>query len=77
MCDLSVDVAAVCRAHGAPEDALDGELHDCEMLAAEGLCAVVGRRVTTRAPARRLVRAVAACFDANLPRTQLRHARAV
>lgn len=77
MCDLAVDVAAVCREHGAPDDALDAALDGARALQSEGLCAVEGRRVRVSEAARRLMRVVAACFDARLPQTARRHARAV
>lgn len=77
MCDMAVDTAAVCAAHGAPEDALDDAVAAAVALQDEGLCEVAGRRVTVPEPARRLMRVVAAAFDAHLPETARRHARAV
>jgi oxygen-independent coproporphyrinogen-3 oxidase len=77
MCDLEVDVGQVCAAHGFAADALDGEVYDAAALEADGLCAVEGRRIVVEPASRRLVRAVAACFDADLTRTQARHALAV
>lgn len=78
MCDLEVDVGAICQAHGFAADALDGELHDATTLEADGLCRVQDRHVRIDPGSRRLVRAVAACFDANLPpTTAVRHALAV
>ncbi len=78
MCDLEVDVGESCAEHGFPVDALDGEIHDAAALQREGLCTVEGRRVRVQPASRRLVRAVAACFDASLPpATAIRHALAV
>jgi oxygen-independent coproporphyrinogen-3 oxidase len=76
MCDLEADVGAICSARGFAMDALDGELHDAAALQSDGLCTVEGRRVRVMPASRRLVRAVAACFDAGLPAT-VRHALAV
>ena len=46
-------------------------------LEADGLCAVSGRDIRIPPSAHRLMRAVAACFDAHLPGATTRHARAV
>jgi oxygen-independent coproporphyrinogen-3 oxidase len=77
MCDLAVDVGAVCAAHGYAPDALDAEIAVAAALAKDGLCAVSGRQMRVPEGARRLVRAAAACFDARLPAAQARHSRAV
>lgn len=77
MCDLTADVGEICAAGGFAIDALDGELHDAAKLSDDGLCRVDGRRVRIPETARRLMRLVAACFDADLPLTPARHARAV
>lgn len=77
MCDLDVDVAAQCRAHGASPDALDDSLELACALQPDGLCEVTGRRIVVPEAARRLLRAVAACFDERLPAAQARHAKAV
>ena len=76
MCDLTVDVAAVCAANGYPSHFLDGCIETARELEADGLCVVLGRRVTVPEDNRRLVRVTAACFDARLPETQ-RHSKAV
>ena len=77
MCDLTVDVADVCRAHGFPDATLDASIVAAGRLEADGLCRVEGRRVTIPAEAHRVMRVVAACFDARLPVAASRHARAV
>ena len=77
MCDLSVDVGAICRSHGFDPAALDEPIHAAAALQADGLCEVDGRRVRIPARASRLMRVVAACFDAFLPVTAKRHALAV
>jgi oxygen-independent coproporphyrinogen-3 oxidase len=67
MCDLRVDVEALCRAHGVGADGLDAALAAAAPLAALGLCRIDGRSVSIPEPARHLMRVVAACFDADLP----------
>jgi oxygen-independent coproporphyrinogen-3 oxidase len=78
MCDLGADVGAICQAAGFERSHLDAGLEQAEALQGDGLCRVEGRRLEVPAPARRLVRAVAACFDARLPAAvQGRHSKAV
>lgn len=77
MCDLSVDVAAICRGQGFADDALDASIAEAAALQGTGLSRVDGRTVSIPAFAYRLVRVVAACFDSRLPQTGSRHAMAV
>ena len=77
MCDLAVDAAAVCRAQGFPDDALDDAVAAAEALTGTGLAVVEGRTVRVPDAARRLCRVVAACFDTRLPAAPQRHAKAV
>ena len=77
MCDLSVDVAEVCREHGFADAALDGAIVAAGRLQADGLCEVAGRTIRIPPAAHRVMRVVAACFDARLPAAASRHARAV
>jgi len=77
MCDLSVDVGAVCAAHGFDDGTLDEAVAGAAALQADGLCRVDERRVTVPPEAHRVMRVVAACFDARLPVAKTRHARAV
>jgi oxygen-independent coproporphyrinogen-3 oxidase len=77
MCDLTVDVAAVCRAHGFADATLDGSIVAASRLQADGLCVVAGRTIRIPPEAHRVMRVVAACFDARLPVAKSRHARAV
>ncbi len=77
MCDLAVDVAATCEAHGFASDALDACIADAERLAPDGLAVVEGRTVRIPEEARRMMRVAAACFDSCLPQTRGRHATAV
>jgi oxygen-independent coproporphyrinogen-3 oxidase len=77
MCDLAVDVAEVCREHGAAPEALDSAIAAAAELEADGLCLVAGRTLRVPDAARRLVRVAAACFDARLPAAKTRHSAAV
>ena len=77
MCDMRVDVAAVCQAHGFAHDHLDASLQAAEALMDAGLCRRDGAIVSIPESARRLMRVVAAAFDARLPETTSRHAKAV
>ena len=78
MCGLEADVGAMCRAHGYDESALDRELASLSPLAADGIAAVAGRKVTVAASARPLVRSVCAAFDAYWTGgAEQRHAKAV
>jgi oxygen-independent coproporphyrinogen-3 oxidase len=77
MCDLTVDVDAVCRSHGFDPAALDDAVAAAATLQPDGLCRVEGRQVSIPADAYRLMRVTAACFDAGLADAGQRHARAV
>ncbi len=77
MCDMAVDLEDVCRAQDACVDQLAGDLEQIDLLARDGLCARDGAVVTIPEGARRLMRVVAAAFDARLPKTVTRHAKAV
>ncbi|WP_374516155.1 oxygen-independent coproporphyrinogen III oxidase [Brevundimonas sp.] len=77
MCDLRVDVGAVCVERGFASEALDSCFAGLAELEPLGLCRLDGRRVEVPAEAARLVRTVAACFDAQLSAPTRRHAQAV
>ncbi len=77
MCDLTVDVGAECLSRGFEPTALDDAVAAAGALQVDGLCRVEGRTVTIPAEAFRLMRVVAACFDAGLLAAERRHARAV
>lgn len=77
MCHLTVDVGAVCLEHGFAVSALDGPLAQAGALETDGLCMREERRVTIPPEAHRMMRVVAACFDAHLADAPARHARAV
>jgi oxygen-independent coproporphyrinogen-3 oxidase len=77
MCDLSVDLDAIGRAHGVAGDRLWVELDRLSPMVADGLVAIDGSVVTVLPHARHLVRSVCAAFDEYLDPGEERHARAV
>lgn len=77
MCDMAVDVATVCEAHGFPPDHLAGSLASLAAVEVAGLCVLDGSVVAIPETARRLMRVVAAAFDERLPVEVNRHAKAV
>lgn len=77
MCDLGVDVAAVCRRHGAEVSAFSPAFAALRPLAADGIVTLDGARVRVTEAGRPLVRLAAAAFDAYLTAGEARHSRAV
>lgn len=77
LCDLEVDLAAVCARHGLPQTALDDALGGLAILAEDGLLDIRGRRVVIREAGRRFLRNAAACFDVYLREKVRRHSKAV
>ena len=77
MCDLHVDVGAVCRRKGFAEGWLDADLRRAAELSLDGLCEVEGRSVRIPPSARRLMRVPAALFDQHRVAGATRHAKAV
>ncbi|NBB52428.1 oxygen-independent coproporphyrinogen III oxidase [Rhizobium sp. CRIBSB] len=77
MCDLGVDVGAICVRHGFGVAWLDEAIGAARSLEGDGLCRVTGRQVTVSPDAHRMMRVVASCFDAHLPGNAARHAKAV
>jgi oxygen-independent coproporphyrinogen-3 oxidase len=77
MCDFQVDVAAVCARHGRDAAGFLAELPGLDRLVSDGIAVREGGSVRVPEPARPLVRAVAACFDARLQIQTRRHAPAV
>jgi oxygen-independent coproporphyrinogen-3 oxidase len=77
MCDLSVDIDAVCARHRADPRILDASLHRLEQLSQEGVVRFEGGRVFLPDEARLMVRKVASAFDAHLDDSQRQYSRAV
>jgi oxygen-independent coproporphyrinogen-3 oxidase len=77
MCDLTVDLADVCKVHQTDVSALDDDIAKLAPLSADGICTVEGTRVTVSEDGRPFVRLVASAFDAYLGSGQGRHSKAV
>ena len=77
MCDLRVDVNAVCAEMGAAPDALDDALETARFLVPAGPCTVDRGVVTVPFDARVMLRTVAQCFDGRFKPAPRRHAKAV
>ncbi len=77
MCDLTVDLGALCAAFALPADRFAPELERLRTMARDGLVEIAGMVVIVPAEARPLLRCVAAVFDAYLAPSGDRHVRAV
>ena len=77
MCDLRVDLDAVCAAHGADAANFDDEIRGLADMEEDGLLVRSGRRVSMTPEGRPLVRAACARFDRYLKAGETRHSKAV
>jgi oxygen-independent coproporphyrinogen-3 oxidase len=77
MCDLDVDLGAICAGHGVSPDHFSHEKAELDRLQADGIVRIEGERISVTAEGRPLVRLVAATFDRHLGKGQARHSRAV
>ncbi|WP_293802576.1 oxygen-independent coproporphyrinogen III oxidase [uncultured Bosea sp.] len=77
MCDLAVDIDAVCARHPVDAGALASSRCALEQLAREGVVNFDGRRVQLPEDARLFVRKVASTFDAYLDHAPRQYSRAV
>ncbi|WP_019643558.1 oxygen-independent coproporphyrinogen III oxidase [Novispirillum itersonii] len=77
MCDLEIDLAAIARAHGRPEDHFAPELEGMADLEADGVLVRDGFSLRITEDGRPLVRAAAARFDQYLRAGELRHSKAI
>jgi oxygen-independent coproporphyrinogen-3 oxidase len=77
MCDMSLDIGAICRAHGENPGRFADALARFDAMAEDGLLTREGWRITVTARGRPFLRAVAAVFDRHLDPGAVRHARAV
>ncbi|MEO5337556.1 MAG: oxygen-independent coproporphyrinogen III oxidase [Magnetospirillum sp. WYHS-4] len=77
MCDLALDLDAVCARHGVTRDHFAADLKKLEPLAADGLLILDGGKVAVTTAGRAFVRLAAAAFDAYLEQGQKRHSKAV
>jgi coproporphyrinogen III oxidase-like Fe-S oxidoreductase len=76
MCDLRVDLADACRAHGASAERFAGELSALDQLAQDGLVVRNGSEIAVPQEARAFVRSVCAVFDQYAPQRETRYSRA-
>ena len=77
MCDLTVDIDAICAQHPVDSEVLAPSLRKLDRLAQEGLVAFDGSRVLLPENARLFVRKVASVFDAHLDQPPRQYSRAV
>ncbi len=77
MCDLALDVEAVCARFDADPAQFDEDLAALAGLEADGLLIRQGRRITITDEGRPLVRAACAAFDRYLKVGETRHSKAV
>ncbi|MCC9625829.1 oxygen-independent coproporphyrinogen III oxidase [Thalassospira sp. MA62] len=77
MCNLTVDVAKVCDAHGTSADRFAPELDHVRSMTGDGIVEVNGTYISLTDIGRPLVRAVCAAFDTYLDRAMGRHSQAV
>jgi oxygen-independent coproporphyrinogen-3 oxidase len=77
MCDMRIDLAALCARFGVPDDHFDRELAGLDRLVGDGIVDVSGRTVRVTEQGRPLIRVVASAFDSYLGTGERRHARAV
>ena len=76
MCDLRVDLADVCQAHGASAERFAAELSALDELARDGLVMRNGSEITVPQGARAFARSVCAVFDQYQPQQETRYSRA-
>jgi oxygen-independent coproporphyrinogen-3 oxidase len=77
MCNMRVDLPAMCREHGVNEDFFAAEEAKLQTLAADDICTLKNGVVTLPEEGRPLMRLVAATFDTYLQAGQKKHSRAV
>ncbi|HXP97284.1 MAG TPA: oxygen-independent coproporphyrinogen III oxidase [Telmatospirillum sp.] len=77
MCDLALDVDAVCTRFGADPAQFDSDLDTLAGLQSDGLLIRQGRKITITDEGRPLVRAACAAFDRYLKVGEVRHSKAV
>ena len=76
MCDLHVDLAEHCAAHGSTADRFAAELSALDALANDGLVERAGYTIDIPERARPFVRTVCAAFDAYITNNNQRFSRA-
>lgn len=74
MCDLAVDLDAICRRHQADPSCFAAEIEKVVRLAEDRLAVRSGMRIEVPEAARLLIRVLCATFDTRLAGTEGRHA---
>ncbi len=77
MCNLTVDIAAICADHGISADRFTCEIERVRAMTQDGIVEVNGTYITLTESGRPLVRAVCAAFDTYLDHAHGRHSQAV
>ncbi|WGM38338.1 oxygen-independent coproporphyrinogen III oxidase [Caulobacter sp. NIBR1757] len=77
MCDLTVDLAAICARHGRQTGDLAGAVASLAPLAAEGLVRMTPTGLTVTQAGRPVLRSVCAAFDSYLDPSAQRHSKAI
>jgi oxygen-independent coproporphyrinogen III oxidase len=77
MCDLNVDLDALCISHGKPDDHFRDEIKTLNPLQADGVIRIDGGKISVTDEGRPLVRLVAAAFDRHLDKGEARYSKAV
>ncbi len=77
MCDLEIDLDAICADHGKPADHFRDEMTTLGPLQTDGIIQIDGTHISVTTEGRPLVRLVAAAFDRHLGRGEARHSKAV
>lgn len=77
MCDLAVDLGAVCSRHGRPMNGLAAELAALGEFADDGLVVMTGGQLTVTDLGRLVVRSVCAVFDTYFAPEAGRHSKAL
>ncbi len=77
MCDMGVDLAAICQRYDRPPNGFDPELDAMRDMEADGLVAMDGFRIRVREEARPFLRSVCAVFDRYLRESEARHSQPV
>ena len=77
MCNLTVDLDAVCKAHNMDLASLDQDLKKLAPLVEDKICTIENNTITVTELGRPFVRLVASAFDEYLDTGQGRHSRAV
>jgi len=77
MCDLAVDLEAVCARHGAQMSHLSKAISRLAPFLADGLARLDGGTLTVVGDGRLVVRSICACFDTYFDAEATRHSKAI